>query len=54
MMWAARILLVGILAIATVSLLASAIAFASPYIAAIIVMWVIGKALLSFLEREEQ
>lgn len=43
MMWAARILLVGILAIASITILGSAIAFAAPYIAALLVLWGIGK-----------
>jgi F0F1-type ATP synthase assembly protein I len=41
-MWAARILLVGILAIASISIVGTAIAMASPYIAALLVLWTIG------------
>lgn len=50
MMWAARILLVGILALATISLLASAIAFAAPYLAAIVVLWFLGWVILRVIE----
>jgi hypothetical protein len=45
MNWAARILLVGILAIASISMLGAAIAIAAPYIAALIVLWGVGKLL---------
>lgn len=42
MIQAVRILFIGILAIATVSLLGAAIAIGAPYLAAIVVLWIIG------------
>lgn len=45
MIWLARVLLIGILALASISLLGAAIAFAAPYLAAIIVLWLIGAGL---------
>lgn len=50
MNWIVRILLVGILATAMVSLLAMAISFAAHYIATIIIVFVIGRWLYSKID----
>lgn len=49
MMWAARILLVGILAVAAISLIATAIVFAAPYLAALIVVLAVGAIIYRLL-----
>jgi len=43
MMWATRVLLVGILAVAAISLISIAISFASTYLAALVVLCTVGK-----------
>jgi len=49
-MWAARILLVGILVIASIAILSTAIAFAAPYLAALVILWGLGKWCLNKLQ----
>jgi hypothetical protein len=46
---AARILLIGILALASISLLGTIIAFVAPYIAALIVLWIVGAVIWRML-----
>lgn len=53
MTWAARILLVGVLALAAISVLSAAIAFAAPYLAAVLVLFVVGTWLLRKLDTED-
>lgn len=50
MMWAARILLVGVLAVAAISLIATAIVFAAPYIAALVVLLAVGAIIYRLIE----
>lgn len=50
MNWAARILLIGVLALAAISLISAAIVFAAPYLAALTVLILVGKALWNALE----
>lgn len=53
MNWAAKILLIGILAIASISVMGAAIAIAAPYIATLIILWLAGKFLLSWFPSQE-
>jgi hypothetical protein len=52
-MWAARILLLGILALAAIAILSQAIVFAAPYLAALIVLSVAGIVIYAILEDSE-
>ena len=50
MTWIARILLVGVLAIAAIVLISTAIAFAAPYLAALLVLAAVGRYLFHLLD----
>jgi len=49
-----RILLVGVLVIAAVMILATAIVYSAPYIAAFIILVLVGKFLLWKLDRNQE
>lgn len=49
MAWLTRILLVGILVFAALHLLTMAVIFAAPYVAALLILFVIGKFLLGMI-----
>jgi hypothetical protein len=49
----ARILLVGVLAIAAITLLSAAIHFAAPYLAALVVLGLIGGVLFARLGQDD-